>query len=291
MHTISPLHTSTHGSASLNVAVEQAIAFLIGPLVSSIPAARLKNLQEHLSSSLTRHFSPSWFPTDPARGSGRRCLTLTPGRFPPRPIYEAASRSGMNWDRWMAALGGREFDLFVDPGQVRIRATGDARTRLVWSAAAAASPTRPYKPEPQVADIRTSLRTTMASALRTRVQSSLTLRTDLAAYIASDDAAPSSSDSSISDVGSMFSDADVSVCSSASSVPSIMFTPASPVKTSMSIPRVFPSPMPATTPVSSRRDFLRRAGIVVGTATSPKVYDGGRKTALGGDVRLSSSLY
>jgi hypothetical protein len=220
MHAISPLHTTIHGMTSLDLAVKQAVAFLIQPLVTLIPAVRLGNLQEHLSSSLTRHFVPSWRPMDPAQGSGCRCLTLTPGRFPPRPIYEAASRSGMNWDQWMAVLGGREFDLFVDPGQVRIRATGDTRTHLVWSAAVAASPMRSRKPQLQVSDIWTSLRTTMSSALCTRVQNNLTLRTDLAVYIASDNAAPSSSDSSISDADSMFSDADVSVCSSASSVPS-----------------------------------------------------------------------
>jgi hypothetical protein len=48
----------------------------------------------------------------------------------------AARQASIEWHAWMKTLGGEKFDLFIDPGRVRVRFVGDAEHRLVWAASA-----------------------------------------------------------------------------------------------------------------------------------------------------------
>jgi hypothetical protein len=293
--------TSIRNPLSLSAALAHAITFLTRPLSSILPPSQLVALQYALTTTLTPHFAPSWCITDPARGAGRRTLTFTPGCAPPRPIHVATLRAGVDWSRWAAALGGREFDLLVDPGRVRARFVGEANLRLVWSASPLPAADEAEEKDSEV-EIRTAIRATMVRAARTCVLRRLSLRTDLAAYVASDDS-DSSSDSD-SDADSLFSAA--SSRSSASSswasptvckkptliLPSIMLTPATPIKPAMAIP--FPSAaakMPVSPYKPSRRERARqrRAGIVTLPPAAPTAYDGGKTTVLGGGVRLGAT--
>ncbi|EIW86430.1 hypothetical protein CONPUDRAFT_140992 [Coniophora puteana RWD-64-598 SS2] len=120
-------------SFSLNVTLAQAIAFLTRPLLRTTPAATVVRLQSLLEANLTALFAPTWEVTDPLRGSGRRCLTLSPNCLPHRYVYAACVAAGVQWFDWMAALGGREFDFFVDPGSVSVRFGQGAKLITVWS--------------------------------------------------------------------------------------------------------------------------------------------------------------
>lgn len=106
---------------SLSVALAQAITYLTRPLIACYSAVTIIKLQLALEASLTAQFSPSWNPREPLRGSGRRCLTLTPNGLPPRTIFNACKSTGVQWSEWIALLGNVEFDLFIDPGCVSIR--------------------------------------------------------------------------------------------------------------------------------------------------------------------------
>lgn len=108
-------------SANLSLTVAHAISFLTRPLIVSYPAAAIIKLQLTLEANLIALFEPSWVVKEPLRSSGRRCLTLSPSCLPPRAIYSACVAAGVQWFDWIALLGGREFDLFVDPGRVSIR--------------------------------------------------------------------------------------------------------------------------------------------------------------------------
>ncbi|KAF9488965.1 hypothetical protein BDN71DRAFT_1593743 [Pleurotus eryngii] len=59
-----------------------AISFLTCPLILAYPATSIVRLQLVLEANLIAAFTPSWVPTQPFRGSDRRCL-------PPRPVYNA----------------------------------------------------------------------------------------------------------------------------------------------------------------------------------------------------------
>ena len=113
--------SSTVAFGSLSVALAQAITYLTRPLIACYSAVTIIKLQLALEASLTAQFSPSWNPQEPLRGSGRRCLTLTPNGLPPRTIYTACRSAGVQWSQWIALLGNVEFDLFIDPGCVSIR--------------------------------------------------------------------------------------------------------------------------------------------------------------------------
>jgi len=131
--------TVAPASSSLSVTLAQAITYLTRSLITCYSATTVIKLQLALEANLTAQFASNWFPTEPLRGSGRRCLTLSPTAAPPRAIYMACKSAGVEWSKWISLLGGVEFDLFVDPGCISVRfgnwdATGKS-TKLftIWS--------------------------------------------------------------------------------------------------------------------------------------------------------------
>ncbi|KAJ7139803.1 hypothetical protein C8R44DRAFT_590999, partial [Mycena epipterygia] len=108
-------------SSSLSATVAHAVSFLTRPLLKSYAPATIVKLQLVLEANLTALYAQSWILNDPLRGSGRRCLTLSPDCLPPRAVYAACIAAGVQWFDWIALLGGREFDFFVDPGCVSMR--------------------------------------------------------------------------------------------------------------------------------------------------------------------------
>ncbi|RPD81732.1 hypothetical protein L226DRAFT_527990 [Lentinus tigrinus ALCF2SS1-7] len=112
---------SSTSFGSLSLALAQAITYLTRPLIARYSATAIIKLQVALESNLTKLFTPSWNPSEPLRGSGRRCLTLTPAGLPPRSIYDACKTANIEWSQWIALLGNIEFDLFIDPGCVSVR--------------------------------------------------------------------------------------------------------------------------------------------------------------------------
>ncbi|KAG2368737.1 hypothetical protein BDR07DRAFT_1447979 [Suillus spraguei] len=107
-------------TSDLSVTLAQAIAYLTRPLFLTQPAATIIRLQLALEANLTALFAPSWVPKEPLRGSGRRCLTLSPACLP-------------HWFDWIAAMGGREFDFFVDPGCISVRFGKGTKLITIWS--------------------------------------------------------------------------------------------------------------------------------------------------------------
>jgi hypothetical protein len=108
-------------TTTLAVTVAHAVAYLTRPLLLRSSNETILKLQLALEASLTALYAASWNPAEPLRGSGRRCMTLSPAASPPRAIYAACRAADVEWADWIAALGGIEFDLFVDPGCVSVR--------------------------------------------------------------------------------------------------------------------------------------------------------------------------
>jgi len=129
-------------SGSLSVCLAHAITYLTRSLIVRYSATTIVKLQLALEANLTAQFAPSWLPSEPLRGSGRRCLTLSPTSLPPRTIFIACQSAGVEWSQWIALLGGVEFDLFIDPGCVSARFgnwdSGKAKCFTIWSEEAGA---------------------------------------------------------------------------------------------------------------------------------------------------------
>jgi hypothetical protein len=117
----------------------------------------------------------------------------------------------------MKTLGGRQFDLFIDPGRVRVRFASDAEHRLVWAASAPIQPSIPLfalsddldTDKEARLEMRTAICATMACAARIRLSHILSVRMDLACFANSPDAADSDAEDSASitssDSDSLFS--------------------------------------------------------------------------------------
>jgi hypothetical protein len=118
---------------NVSVAVAHAVAYLTRPLTLSQPASTISKLQLVLEANLIALFAPTWCPKEPLRGSGRRCLTLSHDCLPPRAVYAACLAAGVQWFDWIALLGGREFDFFVDPGCISVRYGKGGKPITVWS--------------------------------------------------------------------------------------------------------------------------------------------------------------
>jgi len=132
--------SSTTTLSSISVTVSHAIAYITRPLIAFMSEPTILKLQVALESNLTAHYAQSWVPSQPLRGSGRRCLTFSPHSIPPRPIYAACMAAKVQWSEWMTALGNIEFDLIVDPGLVSVRFIephSTTRPIPVWSDEAA----------------------------------------------------------------------------------------------------------------------------------------------------------
>jgi len=125
----------------LGTAVRHAVQYLTVPLMYCVGVETVDRLCRSLETNLIIEFEKTWFPHNPQQGSGSRCLTLAPGRLPPRPILAACHSARLRWSQWISVLGGEEFDLFVDPGCVSIRKGkwGDSDLDcldIVWAATA-----------------------------------------------------------------------------------------------------------------------------------------------------------
>ncbi|KAJ3827404.1 hypothetical protein EV361DRAFT_867407 [Lentinula raphanica] len=126
-----------NASTSLSVTLAHAISYLTRPLIVQYSATTIIKLQLLLEANLTALYAPTWVPKEPLRGSGRRCLTLSPECLPPRVIYSACLSAGVQWFDWIALLGGQEFDFFVDPGCISVRhgrkGSPDCKLITVWA--------------------------------------------------------------------------------------------------------------------------------------------------------------
>jgi hypothetical protein len=154
-------------SATLTVALSQAILALTQPLLATYPATTILVLTRSLHTALASAFLPSWDPTTPSRGSGRRCLSFSPSTAPPRIVHAACAAAGISWPVWAQLLGNRDFDLFVDPGRIAVRAAGAKEPTAIW--------TDEYGVEARKAELemaaeaerrRAELKATMAARLR-----------------------------------------------------------------------------------------------------------------------------
>ncbi|KAF5382927.1 hypothetical protein D9757_006305 [Collybiopsis confluens] len=135
-----------NSTTSLSVTLAHAVSYLTRPLIAQYSATTIIKLQLVLEANLTALYAPTWVPKEPLRGSGRRCLTLSPECLPPRVIYSACLSAGVQWFDWIALLGGKEFDFFVDPGCISVRhgrkGFPDCKLITVW-ADEVPSPTTP----------------------------------------------------------------------------------------------------------------------------------------------------
>lgn len=284
---------------NLSLAVAHTVSFLTHPLVLSYPATAIAKLRSVLEANLIAYYSPLWPVKEPFHKSTHRCIPLSPNHLPPSVIYSACLAAGVQWFDWISFLGGREFDLFVDPGHVSVRFsrnnTLEKQFATVWvdnpaSAFVAAEPL---------------LHGTMRSPLRRDKPQAKTLAQQLLEVDHEDDERlfaliadelsspmrintfhtqppPNRSSSPLSTLSAH------SRSSSRSSNSSSCFSLVSAVSSgSMTSLSTSPSPL---TDRQSRHDTARPTRVFVDTSkTEVTPYDGGKTTVLTGGVMLGNA--
>jgi hypothetical protein len=265
---------------SLIAATAQAVAFLTRSLHLAYSLPTVEAARSALMTTLSAHFATSWDEHRPTSGTGRRCLTLSAGT-PPKPVYLAAGRACVAWARWFETLGGAEFNLFVDPGCVRVRAQGS--DVVVWSAAQEElRASEAALKDGLRAALGGSLLSKLSSGTRARAARSISLDTENLPAPVSRSHSPASSISS--GRSSLFS-----AVSAASAATSIF----SAVEPKTNLVKAAPKPIaPQGVYQMSRRERerQRRRNISVVPDAAPAEYDGGKTTVLGGGVRLGCAM-
>jgi hypothetical protein len=264
-------------SASLNVTIANAIAYLTRPLIRSHSATTIVKLQLILEANLTAFYAPTWVIKEPLRGSGRRCLTLSPTCLPPRPIYAACLAASVNWFDWIAVLGSREFDFFVDPGCISVRYAHAVDAARLDAQLKAQADVRPKKTFAQQILEEDAKEDDELFAMLAEEISVSTWNSPL--HNQSRSASPLSDISSASSCGSF---------SSAESYASVtrMPTRPSPTTTTTRAPAIVQS-----APYKmSRRERARQARVFIDASKIDVTpYDGGKTTVLTGGVMLGGA--
>jgi len=286
-------------SSSIAVTLAHAIAYLTRPLIVQYPATTIIKLQLALEANLTAQYSSTWCPEDPLRGSGRRCLTLSPASLPPRPVHKACESANVEWSQWIKLLGGIEFDLFIDPGTVSVRfgnwAGGNkvGKCLTVWSDATTKSTTRT---KPTMAPLPIQSKTLAQQLLEDDSREENELFAILADHVREPTwitpintnfppvQSPLSADS-LSSIDRSSNDSPVSIHSRSSSRSS------SDSSSLFSYPESIDSlsTSDSSEPKMSRRERARAAKVFVDNSrTQVTNYDGGKTTVLTGGVMLGA---
>ena len=286
-------------SSSIAVTLAHAIAYLTRPLVVQYSATTIIKLQLALEANLTAQYSSNWCPEDPLRGSGRRCLTLSPASLPPRPIHKACESANIDWSQWIKLLGGIEFDLFIDPGSVSVRfgnwAAGNkvGKCLTVWSEASSTTKST-TRTKPTMASLSLPSKTIAQQLLEDDSQEENELFAILADHVREPtwitpiktDFPPVQSPlsaGSLSSIDRSSNDSPVSTHSRSSSRSSSLFSYPDSVD-SFSTSESSESKM-------SRRERARVAKVYVDNSrTQVTNYDGGKTTVLTGGVMLGAAV-
>jgi hypothetical protein len=294
-------------STTLSVTVAQAVAYLTRPLIVSYSATTIIRLQLILEANLIALFESTWWPNDPLRGSGRRCLTLSPDCLPPRAIYSACVATGVQWFDWIALLGGREFDFFVDPGCISLRfgqKTAGGKLHTIWSDEVQFT-SAPPAPAASEAMIQARFKAQVEARTKTKTFAQQLIEDDEAegetifAMIADKiteptwtpilDQFPMVPPRSISPLSTMSSHSRSSSCSSTSGFSfssSDSFSSISSASSSSASQVADPSKK-----AMSRKERSRQARVFVDTTkVDVTPYDGGKTTVLTGGVMLGAKL-
>jgi len=277
---------------SLAPAVTRVVIFLTEKLISSYPDNTLIKLQLALKDNLTTHYAPYWDVQRPIKGSGRRCMTLSPMCLPPRPIWSACATASVQWFDWISLLGNKEFDLFVDPGCIAVRCQN--MTYSVWTAEPASTPAVVTNFEQTIIPtiIPGTAKTLAQQLIGNDLEEDQLLFQVLAAEINSGPVRmappistqiviPARSTSPLSSVS------EHSRCSSRSSSSNSSGTSAFSFASDTSSSHTSLSSSSKGDPKQSRREKIRQSRVFVDTSkTEVTPYDGGKTTVLTGGVML-----
>ncbi|XP_060607271.1 protein Tob1-like [Ruditapes philippinarum] len=115
----------------MHVEVNVALNFVISYLYNKLPRRRVDLFGTELEKGLKKKFEGHWYPDQPVKGSGFRCVRVNGEKIDPV-IIQAASSVGLNLDEMQDYLP-KELTIWIDPNEVSYRIGEKGQVKILYS--------------------------------------------------------------------------------------------------------------------------------------------------------------
>ncbi|XP_793565.3 protein Tob1 [Strongylocentrotus purpuratus] len=115
---------------SMKSEVQCAVDFLRSHLYNKLPRRRVNVLAEEIEKALYLKFGGHWYPGQPNKGSGYRCIRINRLKVDPA-VESAIIQSGLDVDEVVENLP-QELTMWMDPGEVSYRITEKGVVTVIY---------------------------------------------------------------------------------------------------------------------------------------------------------------
>ncbi|KAL4239936.1 transducer of ERBB2 [Mactra antiquata] len=115
----------------MHVEVNVALNFVISYLYNKLPRRRVDLFGTELEKGLKKKFEGHWYPEQPMKGSGFRCVRVNGEKIDPV-IIQAAASVGLNLEEMQEYLP-NELTLWIDPNEVSYRIGEKGQIKILYS--------------------------------------------------------------------------------------------------------------------------------------------------------------
>eukprot|EP00918_Siedleckia_nematoides_P030123 GHVU01065046.1.p1 GENE.GHVU01065046.1~~GHVU01065046.1.p1 ORF type:complete len:364 (-),score=37.21 GHVU01065046.1:1623-2714(-) len=115
----------------MHVEVSVALNFVISYLYNKLPRRRVDNFGEELERGLKNKFNGHWYPDQPFKGSGYRCIRVSGEKVDPV-ITKAAIDSGLDIDEIKDYLP-KDLTVWIDPNEVSYQIGEKGVVKILYS--------------------------------------------------------------------------------------------------------------------------------------------------------------
>lgn len=115
----------------MHVEVNVALNFVISYLYNKLPRRRVDLFGAELEAGLKKKFEGHWYPEQPVKGSGFRCVKVNGEKVDPV-VTQAATAVGLDLDEMQDYLP-KELTVWIDPNEVSYRIGEKGQVKILYS--------------------------------------------------------------------------------------------------------------------------------------------------------------
>lgn len=115
----------------MHLEINVALNFVISYLYNKLPRRRVDLLGTEIENGLKKKFEGHWYPDQPMKGSGYRCVRVSGEKVDPV-IIQAATSVGVNLEE-MKEYMPQELTLWIDPNEVSYKIGEKGQVKILYS--------------------------------------------------------------------------------------------------------------------------------------------------------------